>query len=384
MIKSFDYIIAGSGLAGLSLLHRLVQDNHFSGKKILVIDGEQKTKNDRTWCFWEKGEGTFEPIVHYSWSSLNFFTPEFSKNFQMKSYRYKMILGDDFYRYVLDGAASKPNITFATENIQKISTEGNRGIVQTDSNYYDGEYVFNSTNLFYPEISTKNSLLQHFLGWKIKVDLPTFDPKEATLMDFTLDQKHGTTFMYMLPTNTQEALVEYTLFSEKVLEREEYEVELIKYIQDKLKLENYEITHEEFGIIPMSLARFDRSIGAEKRIINLGTAGGFTKASTGYTFYFVQKHLDKLVNSLKQGQSPALTKTFADRKYDWYDRTLLDVLLSKKAGGREIFAQLFKNVPPESVLAFLANESTEWEEFRIQLSVPLTAFIGSGIKQLLH
>lgn len=383
MIKSFDYVIAGSGLAGLSLLHRLVRDNHFSGKKILVIDGEQKTKNDRTWCYWEKGAGVFEPIVHYSWSKLNFFTPEFSKNFQMKSYRYKMILGDDFYRYVLDGAAGKPNITFLTENIQKIYTEGNRGVVQTDSNQYDGEYVFNSTNLFYPEISTKNSLLQHFLGWKIKVDQPTFNPKEATLMDFTLDQKHGTTFMYMLPTNSQEALVEYTLFSEKVLEREEYEVELIKYIQDKLKLENYEITHQEFGIIPMSLARFDRSIGAEKRIINLGTAGGFTKASTGYTFYFVQRHLDKLVASMKRGQSPALTKTFEDRKYEWYDRTLLDVLLSKKIEGREIFAQLFKNVPPESVLAFLANESTAWEEFRIRHSVPLTAFIGSGIKQLI-
>lgn len=383
MVNSFDYIIAGSGLSGLSLLHRLVQDNQFSEKKILVIDGEKKSKNDRTWCFWEKGEGIFEPIVHFSWSTLNFFTPEFSKNFQMKSYRYKMILGEDFYRYVLDGAARNPKITFLTENIQKIYTEGNRGVVQTDSNSFDGEFVFNSTNLFYPEISPKNSLLQHFLGWKIKVEHPTFDPQKATLMDFTLNQKHGTTFMYVLPTNLNEALVEYTLFSEKVLDREEYEEELRKYIKGKLHIENFEITHEEFGVIPMSLARFDRSIGAEKRIINLGTAGGFTKASTGYTFSFVQKHLDDLVSSLKQGQSPALSKTFKDRKYDWYDRTLLDVLLSKKIEGREIFAQLFKNVPPESVLAFLANESTAWEEFRIRHSVPLTAFIRSGIKQLL-
>jgi lycopene beta-cyclase len=382
MVKSFDYIIAGSGLSGLSLLHRLVQDNQFSGKKILVIDGEKKSKNDRTWCFWEKGKGIFEPIVHFSWSTLNFSTLEFSKNFQMKSYRYKMILSDDFYRYVLDGAALNPNVTFHTENIQKIYTEGNRGVVQTDSNSFDGEYIFNSTNLFYPEITPKNSLLQHFLGWKIKVERPTFNPQEATLMDFTLDQKHGTTFMYMLPTNPKEALVEYTLFSEKVLDRAEYELELRKYIKEKLQIESFEITHEEFGIIPMSLARFDRSIGTEKRIINLGTAGGFTKASTGYTFSFVQKHLNDLVSSLKHGQSPALNKTFKDRKYDWYDRTLLDVLLSKKIGGREIFAQLFKNVPPESVLAFLANESTAWEEFRIRHSVPLTTFIGSGLKQM--
>jgi lycopene beta-cyclase len=382
MTTTFDYIIAGSGLAGLSLLHRLAQDKHFAAKKILVIDGEQKTKNDRTWCYWEKGEGIFEPIVHHVWNTLSFLTPEFSKTFRMESYSYKMILGDEFYRYVLDGVSENHNITFHTGNIQKIYTEANRGVVQTDTGKFDGEYVFNSTNLFNPEISTENSLLQHFLGWKIKVAKPLFNPKEATLMDFTLDQKHGTTFMYMLPTTAHEALVEYTLFSPEVLERAEYEDAIRAYIRNDLGISEYEITHEEFGIIPMSLARFERSIGAEKRIINLGTAGGFTKASTGYTFYFVQKHLDKLVSSLKAGNSPALAKTFRDQMLDWYDRTLLDVLLNKKVGGREIFAQLFKNVPPESVLAFLANESTAWEEFRIRHSVPLGAFIGSGMKQM--
>lgn len=382
MLKSYDYIIAGSGLAGLSLLHRLIHDDQFAAKKILVIDGEQKTKNDRTWCFWEKGQGIFEPVVHHSWSTLSFFTPEFSKTFQMKSYRYKMILGDDFYRYVLDGVAKNKNVTFLIGKIEKIYTDAGRAMVETDSDIFDGEYVFNSTSLFNPEITSDNSLLQHFLGWKIKVEKPIFNPLEATLMDFTLDQKHGTTFMYMFPTTSTEALVEYTLFSPNVLKREEYEVELRKYIREKLKIENFEITHDEFGIIPMTLARFERSIGVEKRIINLGTAGGFTKASSGYTFYFVQKHLDKLVACMKEGKSPALSKTFQDRKFDWYDRTLLDVLLNKNVGGREVFEKLFKNMPPESVLAFLANESTDWEEFRIRLSVPLTAFIGSGIRQL--
>ncbi|MEP0714093.1 lycopene cyclase family protein [Algoriphagus sp.] len=382
MSTSFDYIIAGSGLAGLSLLHRLAQDEQFAEMKILVIDGEKKTKNDRTWCYWEKGEGIFEPIVHHSWSTLSFLTPEFTRTFQLESYQYKMILGDEFYRFVLEGVKGKNNISFYTGEIQKIYSEANSGVVQTASETFRATYVFNSTNLFYPKITTQNSLLQHFLGWKIKVNQPTFNPSEATLMDFTLDQKHGTTFMYMLPTTSQEALVEYTLFSPEVLEREEYIAALKRYIAEDLGIAEYEITHEEFGIIPMSLARFDRSIGGEKRIINIGTAGGFTKASTGYTFYFVQKHLDQLIVSLKAGKSPALKKTFREKTLDWYDRTLLDVLLTKKAEGRDVFAQLFKNVPPESVLAFLANESTAWEEFRIRHSVPLGPFISSGMNQL--
>ncbi|MFC3879062.1 lycopene cyclase family protein [Algoriphagus namhaensis] len=384
MENSYDYIIAGSGLAGLSLLHRILLEGSLSEKKILVIDSDQKTKNDRTWCFWEKGKGLFEPIVHHTWDTLSFFAPGISETFQMESYSYKMILGEDFYSYVLEAAAKKANVKFLTTKIQKIRSAGNLAYIDTAEGSFEAQYVFNSTGLFFPKMDEENTLLQHFLGWKIKAKESVFDPKKATLMDFTLDQKHGTTFMYVLPTNPQEALVEYTLFTERVLEREEYEQALKKYIQEDLGIKEYEITHDEFGVIPMSLAKFKRFEGKEKRIINLGTAGGYTKASTGYTFAFVQKHLEKVVANLRQGKSPAVPKSLSDRTYDWYDRTLLDVLLSKKLTGREIFSQLFTKVPPESVMAFLANESSQIEEFKIRHSVPILAFATSGIRQILQ
>jgi lycopene beta-cyclase len=69
--------------------------------------------------------------------------------------------------------------------------------------------------LFTPKINTQNSLLQHFEGWVIKTKKPSFNSKIGTLMDFRLNQEHGTTFMYVLPTSAKEALVEYTLFSKK-------------------------------------------------------------------------------------------------------------------------------------------------------------------------
>lgn len=382
MNKKYDYIIAGAGLGGLSLLYRLMKDEVFSNKQILVIDGVKKTENDRTWCYWEKGEGIFESIVHHSWDTLSFFAPDLSKTFTMNSYRYKMILSDTFYHFVQSLALHHKNITFQTATINSIYSDENLGYVQVGEDTHSADYIFNSTGLFNPEMDTKNTLLQHFLGWQIKVDKPLFNPNQATLMDFTLNQSHGTTFMYMLPTSPDQALVEYTLFSEKVLKREEYERELKDYIETKLGISTYEVIHDEFGVIPMSLARFQRTADKEHRIINLGTAGGFTKASTGYTFPFVQKHLDKVVFNLKMGKSPAVKKEFHDKMYEWYDRTLLDVLLTGKMEGRDIFAKLFKNVKPEKVLAFLVNESTFWEEFEIRNSVPILIFAGSGIKQL--
>ncbi|WOC40926.1 hypothetical protein [Polaribacter sp. HL-MS24] len=50
----YDYIIAGSGCAGLSLLHSLLNTPSLQNTSILVIDQDQKQHNDRTWCFWEK------------------------------------------------------------------------------------------------------------------------------------------------------------------------------------------------------------------------------------------------------------------------------------------------------------------------------------------
>ena len=49
---TYDYIIAGAGGAGLSLLHYLLASPVLSNQQILVIDQSLQKTNDRTWCFW--------------------------------------------------------------------------------------------------------------------------------------------------------------------------------------------------------------------------------------------------------------------------------------------------------------------------------------------
>jgi lycopene beta-cyclase len=383
MAQKYDYIVAGSGLAGLSFLYRLLKEESLQHKNILVIDAAQKTQNDRTWCFWEKEAGPFESLVCHQWDTLQFFSPEVTKEFKMKVYRYKMIQSGDFYRNALEFIQGFSNVRFVQEQILEIMEEGGKGIVQTGKGSYSAEYVFNSTSLFYPKMTEENTLLQHFLGWYIQTEKPIFDPKVGTLMDFTLPQTHGTTFMYVLPTQENFALVEYTLFTERVLKEEEYQDALKSYIQEKLVINQYEIIHSEFGVIPMSLAKFPSHLGKNKRIVNIGTAGGYTKPSTGYTFQFVQKHIGLILEQLKQNQSPIVTLSFREKMFEWYDRTLLDVLLTKSLSGEQIFSSLFKQVEAERILAFLANETGFWEEFIIRNSVPQFPFVFSGMKQLM-
>ena len=377
----YDYIIAGSGCAGLSLLYRLLKTPLLQDKSILVLDQDQRKSNDRTWCFWEKSPGLFESIVHAKWNKLEFLSTDFKKELNLESYTYKMIQGIDFYNFVINYAKKFKNVSFVQDTISSIDNIDKKAVLKTTKNRYTANYIFNSTNLFNPKINEQNSLLQHFKGWVIKTKKPVFNPEIGRLMDFRVSQENGATFMYVLPTSTTEALVEYTLFSPRVLDKEVYTLELKKYIKEELEIDNYTLIHQESGVIPMSLAKFEQN--PKLNVINIGTSGGYTKASSGYTFQFIQKNIIEIINNLVEGNNIIHPTSFKNKYYQWADRTLLDVLLSNKLTGKDVFTQMFQKVPVERILAFLGNESSFLEDLLIFKSFPVKPFLTSGVKQLL-
>ncbi|MEN8776221.1 MAG: lycopene cyclase family protein [Polaribacter sp.] len=381
-MKTYDYIIAGSGCAGLSLLYAILKEPTLQDATILVIDKDHKNNNDRTWCYWEKEAGIFEEIVYAKWNTLEFLSTNFEKKLDLGTYTYKMIQGIDFYNFVISFAKKFSNITFLKETVLEITSTKNEASVKTEKNSYRAKTVFNSTPIFNPKITEENSLLQHFKGWVIKTEQPFFNTEVGRLMDFRLSQENGATFMYVLPTSSTEALVEYTLFSPKILPKEKYTAALKKYISDELQLENYTIAHKEFGIIPMSLAAFKNY--PLENVINLGTSGGFTKASSGYTFQFIQKNVSEIVNQIKLGKKPHLKTSFRDKIYHWYDRTLIAVILSEKLSGKEIFTRMFQKISAQKILAFLGNQSTFLEDIYIMKSLPIKTFFIAAIRQLFY
>ena len=376
----YDFIIAGSGCSGLSLLYKILQTPSLQNKSILVIDKDQKKNNDRTWCFWEKNPGSFESIVHARWNTLEFISDNLNKKVDLGPYTYKMIQGIDFYNFIFKYAKKFENVIFLQDSITDIDSTFNEASVITRKNTYSAKYVFNSTNFFNPKINKQNSLLQHFKGWNIRTVDPVFNSKVGRLMDFSISQENGTTFMYVLPSSSTEALVEYTLFSPSTLKQETYVRELKKYIKEVLKIKKYTIEHEEFGIIPMSLAKFKQN--PKMNVINIGTSGGYTKASSGYTFQFIQKNVFEIVENLKKENNPIQKMSFKNKIYRWYDRTLINVLLSKKMTGKEVFTIMFKKNSAQKILAFLGNESTIIEDILIMKNFPKIPFLIAGIRSL--
>jgi lycopene beta-cyclase len=368
---SYDYIIAGAGASGLSLLMRLIKSGKFNDRSILLVDRERKTANDHTWCFWEKDMGFFEEIVFRKWQQLWFHTHRKSSLHNIDPYSYKLIRGDDFYRYCFDVISRYPNVTVRFGEVKEcFSNEEETGIIIGEEKIY-ATYVFNSI-LFRNALLSGNHhyLLQHFKGWFIHTEEPEFNPGEATLMDFRTNQSNGTTFVYVMPFSETEALVEYTLFSANLLDDSIYDKSLAGYCNDVLKLKSYKIAEKEFGVIPMTTAPFQRSHHA---IINMGTAGGQTKASSGYTFQFIQHHAENIVNALIKTGKPFLQGSGRTR-FDFYDAVLLNILAKEKLPGEEIFGKMIGNNNLKSMMKFLENNTNIAEELYLIRNLPKRIF----------
>lgn len=377
-MPDFDYCITGAGCAGLSLLVRLLAAPSLQHKSILLVDKGLKIVNDRTWCYWEKGEGFFEKIVHRKWSKLWFHDPDGSRLMDAAPYLYKMIRGIDFYDCCFDRIRSFNNVRFATGDVQGLHSTPGETYVLIDGKKIGARHIFNSIP-FGRETDQPGDwrLLQHFKGWVIRSLRPAFTPGEATLMDFRTSQDLGTCFFYVLPFSADEALVECTFFSEQAFPEAAYIDLLTGYLSRILGIKDYVILEKEVGVIPMTTAR-----GAEGRgnIIPIGAAAGLTKPSTGYTFKFIQDDSDRIVRSLVDGKLPVRRAIGA--RFGLYDRILLNILVTKKLSGREVFSSLFRKAALPDILAFLDNASSPSQDWRIIRTLPTKPFFYAMWREL--
>lgn len=370
-MKHFDYIIAGGGCSGRSLTIRLLPYLKAANKQVLLIDHSSKKDNDKTWCFWEDHADVFEPVVHKKWQHLSFSSTFTQQQLNIYPYQYKMIRSADFYAYTDQELSGSPHITTLQGTVEHLYTENQQACAVVEGAVYTSDYIFSSIPKPQNKIPQRYQyLLQHFMGWVIETDHPVFDPECATLMDFNTPQQAGTSFVYVLPLSPKAALVEYTVFSEQELPAEDYKSALKQYISKQLKCEYYTIKEQEYGVIPMS----DHPVETQQgRIIYLGTAGGMTKGSTGYTFRFIQKHTTAIVEQLKKSGVPNIPPVFPQR-FRMYDATLLHLLNSDRLSGEKIFSDLFKRNKAPKILKFLDNETSLPEEFRIFRTLNIKEF----------
>ena len=377
-MQHYHYIFTGSGLSALMTVYEMLLSGKFEDKSILLIDENAKKVNDRTWCFWDE-DNLFEDIVSKKWNQAVYANEKFNRVLELTPYQYKKINGLDFYELVFKKISEHKNIHFLNQKVVDFSELGNHCVVKTEQETFTCNKVFNS--IYNPEVVTAQTkfplIHQHFIGWFIKSKEAVFTPNCATFMDFSVEQKGNTRFMYVLPTSSTEALLEYTLFSKNLLSKEEYEAEIQKYIEN-LGIFEYEIIEKEQGNIPMTCYPFWKH--NTKNIVNIGSAGGWTKASTGYTFKNATKKSKALVQFLKSESD--FTKFHKKDKFWFYDLLLLDILSSKNELGSKIFSSMFKAGDSSVIFKFLDEETSISEDLQLIWKCPKMIFVKALISRI--
>jgi len=350
-MKEFDYIIIGGGCAGLSLAYELEIFEKLKNKTLAIIEPREEYKRDKTWSFWKVFNHNFEDCVKKSWNNFTINSPSQTKYIECKATPYQTIDSGIFYKKIISKLKLNKNIYFF-KNINEISQ--------------DNSIIFNSVN----ETKNNNSnLWQHFCGVEIETRNDFFDDEIFNLMDFACDQRNRVHFFYTLPFTKKNALIETTWISEinnKSLN--DYEEQIDNYLSNHLNLRQCTINFKEKGTIPL----FRQKNIKKKNVIQIGSAGGMTRLSTGYTFLNIQEQSKYIRENIENIKRAKLFKI--NKKYDFLDKIFLKVLKNNSTEMGNVFYKMFES-SPSSVINFLSNKSNLYEDISIISKMPKWIFI---------
>ena len=350
-MREFDYVIIGGGCAGLSLAYELEIHEKLKDKSLAIIEPRDEYKRDKTWSFWKVISHNFDDCVKKNWKNFSINIPDKTNYLDCQSFPYQSVDSGLFYEKINNKLKENKNIFFF-KDISEINLKNC--------------FIFNSV----PSIKEDHrNLWQHFCGVEIETQDNFFDDEIFNLMDFDCDQRESVHFFYTLPYSKNTALVETTWLS-KVNDnsKKDYDKQIKDYIENHLNLKNYKVIYREEGAIPL----FYPIDNNEKNKINIGTAGGMTRLSTGYTFLNIQEH-SKYIR--KNFENISNVKKFKiDAKYKFLDEIFLRVLEKHPEKMPDIFFKMFK-ASPKTVIKFLSNKSNFFEELSIIFRMPKLTFI---------
>ena len=351
-MKEYDFVIIGGGCAGLSLAYELDIHSKLDDKKLAIVEPRDEYKRDKTWSFWKVNDHNFNDCIKNSWKQFTIKTNSETKVIKCDQFPYESIDSGLFYDKINMRLKKNKNIKFF-KNINDVNLENS--------------FIFNSL----PNLKggSESSLWQHFHGVEIETKDSFFNESTVNLMDFNCEQRDGVHFFYVLPFSGNKAMIETTWLSKKNDSLKDYESQIKIYLND-LGIKDYKINYREEGAIPL----FYPINRKENNKINIGTAGGMTRLSTGYTFLNIQEHSKYIRKNIENIE---MTKVFEiGKKYRFLDEIFLRVLKKHPEKMPNIFSKIF-NSSYKTAIKFLSNKSNAIEDISIILKMPKWIFIKS-------
>ena len=174
-LQQLDFIILGGGASGLQLAYRLSNHTAFENASILILESNKQKGNDRTWCYWETGDGEWDDLLQKQWKKVQFKSKNVDKIIDLGSASYKMLRSKAYYDRLHQSLVKNKSIQIEFAQCTGFVDEGTHVTVSTDKQTYRCSTLFNSA--FDWNVLNNQSrypvLQQHFLGWYINCLLYT-------------------------------------------------------------------------------------------------------------------------------------------------------------------------------------------------------------------
>jgi lycopene beta-cyclase len=361
----FDVIITGGGAAGLSMIAHMIKSGDWQDKSIAFIDQNIDSPLDKTWCFWDNQIESYLPVA-YAWNRLAVIEQDIQITHSLGNLTYYEIRSEDYHASVMDMIKGCPNIQLIEDTIDSIISVPSGTEVIGKRGVYQGKFIVNSVQGVVGKQLPKFALTQNFLGYRIQCKEAKFDPQTVKLMHFN---EKDSSFFYVLPYSKHEALVEYTRLSNQVENERYYFDKIDDYLQSEYGIDQYTVSYKEFGVIPMTMYPFESN--PLPGVYQIGTIGGNTKPTTGYTFKSILQRCEEISRAIRFNE-PLPNKS---RRFQFYDRLLLQIIDTHPQEVPNIMMRLFESNSAHLLLRFLDEKTTLQQELSIFWRLPWKPFI---------
>ena len=369
-INVIDYLFAGAGASTTLLLMSLERRGLLQNKSIVIVDPDEKIKNDKTYCFWSNTNDNIvshcNHLISYRWNKISVNQNNYES---IQPLEYIHIKGETVYNE-LRRIIQQYQINRINGSVLAIDDHLFPIHIKTASEVFIAKKVFDSRPPQYLKAKEYEShLAQSFVGYVIQTNKPIENYDGVKLMDFEVNQLQSTQFVYVLPFEKNKSLVELTRFGNELISEQEAKPILEKYIHEHFG--DFDILDIEIGCIPMSNAKIVSDNNAN--LIPIGSRAGAIKASTGYAFKNMYNHAERLAESMLLEQDTPKIKNIS--RFQFYDRLLLSILKNQPEYGKPIFQTLFQKNNATDVLHFIEEKTSFLQDIKILLSLPIKPFL---------
>jgi len=380
-----DIIIRGAGLSGISLLLALIEQG-YSGK-VLVVEKRAKPETQKTWCFWGEHNisSSLRHLIKRRWHTWSFSddVEEYHHLTQANDHAYCCLKAEDFYQYAFEKCKGLPRIEWLWNTDSKLidavdanahadadaHASGNGVELALKGRRVSASFGFDSACGI--SLPGGNTINQYFVGAWVKTSMHSFNTKNATLMQNMTADESSFEFTYILPFDSNYALIELTRFSMRDESLAEMQAACVKKVNNGEYGNDVVIEKWEKGVLPMDTRIAPVNVGNWN---NIGARGGMIRASSGYAFLTIQRWAQKTALSLCSENKLYLASPISPL-YSALDSLFLKVMRKNMALSPTLFKAMAENVSAETFARFMTESATFSDMLSIIKAMPTQPFL---------